>query len=259
MRRTRKCFRIRSMPRITAPSTLIIEKRSWRPLWQSREWRGRTRWQAWYPSWISMTWKGIPTYGGKLGCWKTLKRRSIFPNCDVEEDLYLIGWVCLHLEISGGGKGWGEVCHYQPLTKPPAQEAGIYHTGLSTWRRSCWRLCFTSAFKRDFQAEAVTKFIASLLTLCTIRISLKVQFITQIRVPKKQQGSKHKASGSARPSVGVVTWVKRWLPTSGPKNWMVKHINWVELQAARVTLQHFVGQFQGWAKSNRTIQPWYPI
>ena len=35
------------------------------------------------------------------------------------------------------------------------------------------------------------------------------------------------------------------------EKWMVKHINWVELQAAQVTLQHFVGQVQGWAKSNR--------
>ena len=42
-----------------------------------------------------------------------------------------------------------------------------------------------------------------------------------------------------------------------PEKWMVKHINWVELQVAHVTLQHFVGQVQGWAKSNRTIQPWY--
>ena len=98
------------------------------------------------------------------------------------------GWVCLHLEIAGGGKGWGGVCHYQPLAKPPAQEAGIYHTGLSTWRRSCWRLCLTSAFKRDFQAEAVADVIASLLTLCDIRISLK----------RRQKFSSELRSGSPR-------------------------------------------------------------
>ena len=55
---------------------------------------------------------------------------------------------------------------------------------------------------RDF--EAVVDAIASLLTLRTFRISLKMQakvrFRTQFRIHKKQQGSKNKASGSARPS-----------------------------------------------------------
>ena len=83
------------------------------------------------------------------------------------------------------GKGWGGVCHYQPLAKPPAQEAGIYHTGLSTWRRSCWRLCLTSAFK-GFPGKAVADVILSLLTLCNIRISLK----------RKQKFSSELRSGS---------------------------------------------------------------
>ena len=82
-----------------------------------------------------------------------------------------------------GGKGWGGVCHYQPLAKPPAQEAG-----LSTWRRSCWRLCLISVFKRDFQAEAVADVIASLLPLCNIRISLK----------RRQKFSSELRSGSPR-------------------------------------------------------------
>ena len=47
--------------------------------------------------------------------------------------------------------------------------------------------CALLAPLRDFQAEAVADVIASLLTLCTIRISLKmqlkVQFRTQFRIP----------------------------------------------------------------------------
>ena len=73
---------------------------------------------------------------------------------------------------------------------------------------------------RDFEAVVDAK--ALLLTLRTFRISLKMQakvwLRTQFRIHKNQQGSKHKASGSARPSSGAVTWVIRWLLRSIPKD-----------------------------------------